>query len=63
MEIDIDWFEGYFEAKTIEEKIKWLKTTDLKYTNAAGDFTPRAHHFYGIVVQKLQELTTREEQQ
>jgi len=58
MEIDIDWFEGYFEAKTKEAKIEWLNTTNLRYTNAGGNFTTRAHHFYSIVKQKLSVLTS-----
>lgn len=56
MKLDIDWFEGYFTAKTKEEKIKWLETTNLKYTSAHGTFTDRAHEFYGIVAYKLSQL-------
>ena len=64
MEIDIDWFEGYFEAKTREEKIEWLKTKELKYArgnNSGASFTPRAHQFYGILSHKLHELTSFDE--
>jgi len=61
MEIDIDWFEGYHEAKTREEKIKWLEEKELYYKNAGGTFTHRAHQFYGILSQKLRELTSFEE--
>jgi len=58
MEIDIDWFEGYFKAKTKEEKIKWLSEKQLNFENASANFTPRAHQFYSILNQKLHELTS-----
>lgn len=64
MEVDIDWFEGYFEAKTREEKIKWLKEKVLYYNkekDGGASFALRAHHFYGMVAQKLQQLNSFEE--
>jgi len=64
MDIDIDWFEGYFEAKTREDKIKWLKEQVLYYdkgNDGGASFALRAHHFYGILSQKLQQLNSFEE--
>lgn len=54
---DIDWFEGYFTARTREEKIEWLKNKHLKYVKSGASFTSRAHQFYGMVQHKLEELT------
>jgi len=64
MEIDINWFEEYFEAKTKEEKIEWLKNKHLKYVKGkegGASFTSRAHLFYGILSQKLHELNSFDE--
>jgi hypothetical protein len=60
---DIDWFEEYFKIETKEEKIKWLKEKHLHYVKGKNNnmtFTTRAHQFYGMLNQKLQELTNNE---
>lgn len=58
MHIDIDWFEEYFNCKTKEEKIEWLKNKHSSYKEATGHFTDRAHLFYAIIAQKLSELNS-----